>query len=1553
MDGQENEERRQNNSIVTNKVKEEARKKIAKKVSETSAKLASKGSIFAALGPILFWVLIIIVAIIIAVGIIMFFMTVPGMVMEQLKSFASDFADAVCSWFGADSAKQIEEQQTYDVLNYLEQMGYDIKGYGFISENADENDANYDEKTGVIRDPDTGTIKDLDSGKWIGGKREAYSDIINLYIMSDNYVYTIRNFNNVSTWWKGFKWLQAIGEHIVGLFGADTTKWGKGLISLYKEGGGNIGEQGGAYKNGIFSWNDISVDASSKTMTIRKGWGNKSFEYNLEGWTGRYGMPLEFLLSLHIATMKPDLTYEMVTNFDTEVKILLRTISKGSIAAAYKNSSGRYVTYEEVDTAIHNSKSDDVFNNIINWFDDNWGGLNKEEMEVLSGMGFGDDKDTIKEILDELDLTHAYDFETFVPYISRVSNHWFRDVYFILSENEVNSTLLTRTDIDYEKLTNERWTLYETYTEGDRKGEYKLYEYDETKEYGIGKLFEGTQEDANQKGVKVVKKPIKTTASDLASEKNGAVITLKSDGGWSAYEEKDTESSEYERVYPDEDESTIKGKIYYKVKLANNAVQTQDGLRGITNKDIKDMFLNRYYFSYDGSGETADIIKLAREQLNMGYGSIDESKLDTEISGTTNPEDDEPYQVKDLVSNVSITQDSLGAFSMLENTHTLDADYIYRDFKELIVELGYFTKEELSEGTPKLLQWLIPITGSAGYPKRVLDKNENELGTFAHSKQDYEANEKETLKELISQAILSAAPNAGDDDGNKVKGITSLAETVNGIREKNGNSDKFISVGGISEGSTSLLSLDEWWEETQKMFDVYKADGWLYDGHGPNGSGASHGCNAGTTFDQANDGSHEKTTDCSIGASWMLQKLGALKENHTFTSYMGDSGSLDESNVCAQDLLDAGAEVIVPPDGTKFSSAAQNGTLEPGDVLFYEGHVSIYCGDSYDGAGQTHCWDTGSTTGIQCGGPRDTSYEDRDIELIIRLPLGNRKVSNPYEGHLGDEAVVSPVTGILLEYGTYDEDDTDYRKNIDKTDKTDKVGYAKILVLTEEVADQLVTCSTHSKDSDSKKGVSGIITKSEPEDTKELKGWNEDEKAIYGYKYFKDDYVDGGIAGYLVYIDGFKCELPNEENQNEEDREEIVWAEDYTAGSGQELSMEYFKKLAARGSEKSMFKSCEYEETLYETDEVYKLLSEKLEDKQKARAETKNLAAPLYSFTGTLDGETQELLIIKEGTVIGRTYTDKEIVESRGETYTKPEKPKEGEEDTREVQGNYLRIIFRDLDDTVVENVEDYMKLDEEELKQQYDNFSVVGTVIPIEEWVELAYKYTTTHGCAAKFQDKDNLRKWYNLNVEKGVNPEYTFVRGIEESGLSDGHADSAGTNYWGYDTPNGSSSVKSFGSWEECLGKYCDTIVEYQDPSTWQYQEIMKRNNERESCTENGGIDPLGYGDPSTVGGQQCLYSWLGDNHLANSAGDGGMYYLYPWGWGGTQYEGENKIIFESISEFESLCGSKHGTSGGKTSSTATTVWEQGMYTAWQSRKVVNLAKEIFGERAGTYVG
>lgn len=398
------------------------------------------------------------------------------------------------------------------------------------------------------------------------------------------------------------------------------------------------------------------------------------------------------------------------------------------------------------------------------------------------------------------------------------------------------------------------------------------------------------------------------------------------------------------------------------------------------------------------------------------------------------------------------------------------------------------------------------------------------------------------------------------------------------------------------------------------------------------------------------------------------------------------------------------------------------------------------------------------------------------------------------------------------------------------------------------------------------------------------------------------------------------------------------------------------------------------------------MVSKEYSEKLKAESAIKSDASVgiTFSYTdlepqddGTSTEVTNEYILIKEGTVIGRTYTDMELLEERDgeygtyDEYVEAQKAAisddveidtdqpaqlDGEEaeDSDEFKinpvplvGNYLRIIMQETNGDIVEDVEDYMKIDELGTASQTDNFSIIGTVLSRDEWVEAAYAYTSNgHAGDGTFNNKDNLGEFYDICVEKGVNPEVAFVRAIQESSLS-----ASNGNYWGLGTPNGATETATYGDWQTTLKAYCDTLIGYQDPANGMYKKIMQRYEERKNCTENGGIDPNGFGEPSTLSGIQSIYSWLGDDHSADSSGAGGMYYLHPWHHGLTEYEGENKIIFESQAEFEQLCGSKHGTTGGTTSSTPTTVWEQGMYTAWQTKKVINVAKDIFGERAGTY--
>ena len=74
------------------------------------------------------------------------------------------------------------------------------------------------------------------------------------------------------------------------------------------------------------------------------------------------------------------------------------------------------------------------------------------------------------------------DFSTYVPYISSVTGHWYRDVYFVLNDSEKNKEFV-QVDEEYEAISGERWTLYET----DENGQYVLYKVD--KNGNLGEKF--------------------------------------------------------------------------------------------------------------------------------------------------------------------------------------------------------------------------------------------------------------------------------------------------------------------------------------------------------------------------------------------------------------------------------------------------------------------------------------------------------------------------------------------------------------------------------------------------------------------------------------------------------------------------------------------------------------------------------------------------------------------------------------------------------------------------------------------------------------------------------------------------------------------------------------------------------------------------------------------------------------------------------------------------------------------------------------------------------
>ena len=1530
-------------SPATSRLKQKAKDSAMKTVSKALKQHAHKLSLAGPLGTILLWIAAIIVALIIIIGIIMFLITMPGMVMEKLKTMSRTIGRAFANFFGGDTTSIVSDEEIYDTLTYLEQMNYDLKGLGFLTEFVglgydDDNDGEIDE-VGEDDDKDgkdDGIARDSD-----GNITDAISEFIYTYLVSENYVYTIAN-NNASIWKVGesnfWEILGGFGARVLTILtGGQAQKyWDRGFIKIHID-GGVIGKEGAYFRNDWFGTNKITLDTEAKTLEIRMGHFNNPMTYSLDGWTGRYGIPIDFLIAIHTATNMPDLAYDLATKFETQLLLLLHPLKNNEAIGYYKNDDGQYISYEDFEKiaktdgpaglfisreeaklimdeygikspdscigtadvgedvlydantnidfqsdvstkqqeAINaynamgnklkeygltteiagiplNVSSFTQFLNVMNkleqkqsevivsnkpsgtqtdthtyeYYDDSrqldlnltwenttadesyerysatislkydnylythqlsvgsynhpitsqrkykatvscnligeWSDkkvdqyLKSEGLETTEGAKCSEN-DGIEEacvvcrryvrlIYSELNRVDDPNYKIYQPYISNVKNHWYRDVYFV--DYGKTGKEFVKTDYEYEAIMKERWTLYET----DANGEYILYEIDENGNYkGV---YNGTKEEAEKEGIKVAKKAVTTSISenfedigwnDLEEEKSIW-------NTYAAYAIDEQVQVRFEKVYTEEFDETadmangIKNRLYVELKISEGVIQTGEGQRTETNPEIKKMFLQNSYFRYDGSPETAEIITKLRnvvanankeniEHYN-GYGPLSDEELELTLEDGENV-----YKVSEYAGEVVIEQDALNAFSILENTHTLDADYIYRDFKELVVELGYFSKEELTDETPRLLQFLVPEIGSGGYPFRNIDKRENEFGTMIHSKYDIDANKKYTLKELAKSAYLAEdAEDTGEELGvttrnietkefldnenffvtyaslsatpmanfANVGAIQDIAEAEYDVQIISGASGK-----GVKKADLTLNGVNyEVWSQTSSTCTLYS---FAFIANAYTGEDFYNYVKA--TYGTSNDLVNQTGTGQGGNDYWQQGVGFKGKEKLDEVTGGGERYEPGTPNLAEKVAEALGKGIPVYFYGKYLASADQHAIVLLGKadngVLFYNpggGYIGI-------------CEEFGSNfqTNLQ---KLISSYFNHWLYIPNVAPEGSALTGTvaTYQGFTGNEAVVSPVTGVLLEYGTYEEDD-DERVNFDlkygysmysNTSESenaqegeensgiqkivkDKVGYAKILVLDKENYEKFETGIL--------KGYSGVLpvydngnqgflnkdghflknaikTEEQLEQIRDEDNPNSAlDETLYGYKEFAELYDSYGISGYVVYIDGFKCELPDEEfEKNAEMADEEI-------PDGKTLKLEDFKVAINKLDE-----SNEKIQTLYEQPEPYKLSSKEETVKLNVEEELKAGAAPAI----TVD----DIVFIKEGTVIGRTYTDKEVITKlRNEDISKyivTSTAEEGEDVVNENKliGNYLRVMLK-AEDEIVENVEDYMKLDE------------------------------------------------------------------------------------------------------------------------------------------------------------------------------------------------------------------------------------------------------------------
>ena len=282
----------------------QAGKEGAKQAAKEGAKAAAKAGI-AASPPVLI-VILVIVAIIFLIGIISFFSIMGDMIIGKLKNFLQGVWDAIQTVTTGDQAyANINDEHVKNAASYLEQMGYDLVGMGFVKTEYNTTNKNegeawnkwYNENGELIEEKSASnkkedliereedTTEDESEGEKSGAEqkdpiKKIKSEPIRKYLVA------------------------ALRSYINGAYGGMVVQEGHEADGLW---------------NTVFD--KIAFNSKEHTLTVTKG--DTHVKVNLESWTAKYGMSFEFLVCLHLGTLAPEFVMDLAGEADNRVKVVV------------------------------------------------------------------------------------------------------------------------------------------------------------------------------------------------------------------------------------------------------------------------------------------------------------------------------------------------------------------------------------------------------------------------------------------------------------------------------------------------------------------------------------------------------------------------------------------------------------------------------------------------------------------------------------------------------------------------------------------------------------------------------------------------------------------------------------------------------------------------------------------------------------------------------------------------------------------------------------------------------------------------------------------------------------------------------------------------------------------------------------------------------------------------------------------------------------------------------------------------------------------------------
>ena len=282
----------------------QAAKEGAKAAAKAGTKVAAKAGI-AASPPVLI-VILVIVAIIFLIGIISFFSIMGDMIIGKLKNFLQGVWDALQTVTTGDQAyANINDEHVKNAASYLEQMGYDLVGMGFVKTEYNTTNKNegeawnkwYNENGELIEEKSASnkkedliereedTTEDESEGEKSGAEqkdpiKKIKSEPIRKYLVA------------------------ALRSYINGAYGGMVVQEGHEADGLW---------------NTVFD--KIAFNSKEHTLTVTKD--DTHVKVNLESWTAKYGMSFEFLVCLHLGTLAPEFVMDLAGEADNRVKVVV------------------------------------------------------------------------------------------------------------------------------------------------------------------------------------------------------------------------------------------------------------------------------------------------------------------------------------------------------------------------------------------------------------------------------------------------------------------------------------------------------------------------------------------------------------------------------------------------------------------------------------------------------------------------------------------------------------------------------------------------------------------------------------------------------------------------------------------------------------------------------------------------------------------------------------------------------------------------------------------------------------------------------------------------------------------------------------------------------------------------------------------------------------------------------------------------------------------------------------------------------------------------------